>query len=367
MRLCYIGDPNCPHVRRWLRYFVRQGHEVYLIGERAMRYTPPPGVTFYDLAGQVNVRKLRYLAWGLAVRWLVRRLRPDILHAHQVASAGWLGAAAGWHPLVVTAFGSDLLLGAHRSQVQRLLARWVLRQADYVLCVSEELARQARLLGADPACLEVIYWGVDTEVFRPAPPDDTLRARLGLGEGPVVLSLRAIWPVYNPLVIAKAIPLVRQRLPMVQFVVRTYSCDPLLLDEFRAIVEAAGAAPAVRYVGDLPDDQAIADLYRLADVAVSVPSSDGTPQSVLEALGCGVVPVLSDLPSLREWVRDEEEVLFVPVGDVQALATALVRLLHDSALRGRLREQGIALVSQRADSRAWMEHSENIYLRLLGK
>jgi glycosyltransferase involved in cell wall biosynthesis len=366
VRLCFVANPESIHTQRWLRYFASQGHELHLIGEHATHYVPPAGVVLHDLTRLVNVRKLRYVAWGLAVRRLVREIRPDLLHAHQVTSAGWLGAAAGCHPFVVTAWGSDLLLGVRRSRAHRLLAQWVLRRADYVTCVSEELAHQARLLGADSACVEVVPWGVDTEVFRPAPPDDVLRTRLGLGKGPIVLALRGIRPVYNPLDIARAIPHVLEQVPAAQFVIRTYSYDPALLEEFRGIVVGAGATHAVHYVGDLPDDSAIADLYRLADVALSVPSSDGTPQSVLEALGCGVVPVLSDLPALRTWVRHEGEGLFVPVGDVQGLAAAIVRLLRDPALRGQMREQGVALVARRADRRVWMEHSEGIYRRLAG-
>lgn len=364
MRLCFIANPESIHTRRWLRYFAERGHEVHLIGEHPTRYIPVQGVTLHDLTRQVNVRKVRYLAWAVAVRRLVRQIQPDILHAHQVASAGWLGIAAGWHPLIVTAWGSDLLLGARRSRVQRLLARWVLRRADYVTCVSEELARQACSLGADPRRVEVVLWGVDIDLFRPAAPDAALREQIGLGEGPVVLSLRALRSLYNPLDIARAIPLVLAQVPAAQFIVRTYSYDSALLAQFRALVQQAKASAAVHYVGDLSDDQAIASLYRLADVGISVPSSDGTPQSVLEAMACGVVPVVSDLPSLRPWIRPGESGLLVPVGDVRALAAAIVRLLQDEPLRRQMRDRGVELINQRVASAVSMQHVEFIYLRL---
>ena len=106
------------------------------------------------------------------------------------------------------------------------------------------------------------------------------------------------------------------------------------------------------YIGDLPDDDAIAELYRRATVAVSVPSSDGMPQSVLEAMACGAVPVLSDLPSLREWVSDGREAFFVPIGDSTALSQAIVRLLDDPVLLARLRSAGQERVREQADSRA---------------
>lgn len=365
MRLCFIANPDIL-LRRWLRRFVERGYEIHLLADHSIEGWQLPGVILHDLTRQVNVRKVRYLAWAFAVRRLVRLIQPDILHAHQVTSAGWLGAAAGWHPLIVTAWGSDLLVAPRRSRMQRLLARWVLSRADYITCVSSGLAQQARLLGADPGRLEVVPFGVDTEVFRPAQPDSAFRARLGLGEGPVVLSLRAIRPVYNPLDVARAIPRVLEQVPTAQFVIRTYSYDPVLLEQFCAIVGEGGASHAVHYVGDLPDDETIADLYRLADVAVSVPYSDGTPPSVLEAMACGAVPVLSDIPSLHEWVVHEREGLFVPVGDVAAIAAAVVRLLNNHEERRRMQTAGIAMVRQRADSSGWMRYEE-IYQRLIAQ
>ena len=365
MRLCYIANPNSVHTRRWIRHFVERGDQVHLIGEHELHRRVPSGVTFYDLPAQFNARKLRYLAWGRAVRRIVREIQPDLLHAHQVASAGWLGAAAGYHPLVVTAWGSDLLIGPRRSWVHRQLARWVLRRADYVTCVSETLAKVARSLGADPDLLEVAPWGVNLDIFHPAPPNMALRQELDLGSGPVVLSLRAVRAIYNPLDMARAIAGVLEKVPGAKFLIRTYASDPDLLDRFRAIVQENRAAGSVHYVAEQSGDHAIADMNRLADVAVSVPSSDGTPLSVLEVLACGAAVVLSDVPSLHEWVQDGREALFVPVGDVQALSAAIVRLLTDDSLRRELSDRGARLVRQRGDSRVWMRHSEGIYRKLV--
>ena len=285
MRLCLIANPNSIHTQRWVRYFVERGHEVHLIGEKSLTGAPPQGARFYDLTQQSNLRKARYVV-AQAVRRLVRTIRPDVLHAHQVASAGWLGAAAGYHPLLVTSWGSDLLVGARRSAAQRQLARWVLRRADRITCVSQNLAQAAMALGAYSERVEVVPWGVDTGIFQPAPSSS-------LSSGPpIVLSIRALRPIYNPLVIASAIPAVLALAPQTRFVIRTYSADNSLLAQVRDLIDNAGATAAVDYIGDLPDDVAIAELYRRATVAVSVPSSDGTPQSVLEAMACGVVPVL---------------------------------------------------------------------------
>lgn len=362
MRLCLIANPNSIHTRRWVRHFADLGHDLHLIGEKTLTTQPPAGAAFHDLTQQNNAAKLRYLVWAQAVRRLVRQIQPDVLHAHQVASAGWLGAAAGFRPLLVTAWGSDLLLGAARSPVQRQLARWTLRRADYITCVSQPLLEAALALGVDRQRIELAPWGVDTTVFRPGDTSATLGVT---GEaGPLVLSIRGVQPVYQPLTVAAAIPLVLARRPDARFMIRTYSADAGLLAEFRRQVAAAGAADAVAYVGDLPDDRAIADLYRQAAVVISVPSSDGAPQSVLEAMACGAAPVVSDLPSLRAWVRPEQEGLLTPVGDARALADAVVRLLDDPALHASIRAAAVRLVQQRADRRLCLARYEAIYQRL---
>lgn len=366
MRLCIIANPNSIHIHRWIRYFLARGHEVHLIGDKPLEAVLPAGVEYYDLTQLTNIRTARYVAWARLVRSLLRQIQPDLLHAHFVASAGWLGAASGFHPFVVTAWGSDLLVNARWSPAQRLLARWVLRQADYVTCVSRELVDVARSLGADPDRLQVLPWGVDTEVFYPADESARaeLRSRLGLGPGPVVLSLRAIKSIYNPLDVARAMPLVLAQVPDAQFIIRTYGVVPGLLKDLQALIRELQIESAVHYMGDIGDDRAVANLYRAVDVTVSVPSSDGTPSSVLEALACGAPPVLSDLPSLRDWIVDEQEGLFVLTGNIAAIASSITRLLIDDELRAQLRSNGIRLVQEKADSNKLMGRYEDIYRRL---
>lgn len=365
MRLCLIANPNSIHTYRYLEYFAEAGHKVTLLGHHSPQQPLPAGVTLYDLTARTNLRKFRFLAWAVTVRRIVQRIEPDLLHAQGVANAGWLAAAAGFHPLIVTAWGSDLLVGPKRSRLQRQLARWVLQKADYVTCVSQDLAQAAKALGADPARLEVAPWGVDTSVFHPASDRSALRTRYGFGPGPIVLSLRAMRPIYNPLDIARAIPIVVNQVPQTKFVIRVYGQDPDLLVGFQSIVQEHGVARYVHYVGEQSSDQDIADLNRSADVVVSVPTSDGTPLSVLEAMACGAAPVLSDLPSLREWVQDGQEGLFVPVGDVAALGQAIVRLLQDEALRHQIQVNSQHLIRERADRGVWMARAEALYRQLI--
>lgn len=364
MRLCLLANPNSVHVQRWATYFIEAGHEVHLIGEHTLSSRLPTGITFHDLTQLTNLRKLRYLRWALALRGLLDTIHPDVLHAHNVTSAGWLAAASGFHPLLVTSHGSDLMLLGQRSRLHTVLAKWVLHRADYVTCVSQVLEQKALQLGAPAKRLEVAHLGVDLSVFNPGKAEESWQSDGDIKNEPVILSLRVIRRLYNPLDIAATIPLVLERLPQARFVFPTYNSDPQTLKQMKDLITSQKTGHAVDFIPALDGDSAIADLLRACDVAVSVPNSDGTPASVLEAMACQKAVILSDIPALHEWATHEKECLYVPPGDWQTLGQTILRLLDNVQLRRSLGENACKMVQTRADRRKCMQRYEQIYQNL---
>jgi glycosyltransferase involved in cell wall biosynthesis len=365
MKICLIANPNSPHTHRWIRNFVELGHELYLIGEHPVRRNVPVNCVFFDLTARFNIRKLRYIFWKLEIRRLIRQIQPTVLHAHGVTSAGWLGAASGFHPFLVTSHGSDLLLLEQRSRLHQLLSLWALRQADRVICVSQELANKAATLGINKDLIEVVYLGTDTRVFYPRKNTSALRSKLGLLHDPLVLSIRPITPLYRPLDLANAIPLVLERFPTTCFAIFTHNHDPTTLSLFKKAIQNNHISHAIKYIGELPNDSVIADHYRTADISISIAESDGTPISVLEAMSCGSALIVSDLATLHYWIQNEQEALVVPVGDVNAIANAIIRLLSDPDLRYQLGKNAVKVIRERGDSQYWTKCSLEIYQKLI--
>lgn len=365
MKLCFIANPNSFHTRRWLTYFASRGHEVHLIGEHRPQVSLAE-VTVHDLTAIINVRKVRYLFWPVAVHRLMHSLQPEILHVHQVTSAGWLGWAASYHPFVVTPWGSDIYQHAQRSRLAHWLAQRVLSNADLVTADSADLLAHAIHLGADPVRSHIIQWGVDLTTFSPANDCVALRRQLGLGNGLIILSPRAMRPIYRHDVTLEAIDTVRQARPDVTFIFRDYSADPPdYAARLKKRAQALGVSDAVRFIGPTTRYEDTVNLYRVADMIVSVPVSDGTPVSVLEAFACGTPVIASDLPSLREWIVDGESGLLVPVGDAHELAQAIIRLLSDQQLHNHIRERALETVRSRADHEMWMCKMETLYQSLV--
>jgi glycosyltransferase involved in cell wall biosynthesis len=262
-------------------------------------------------------------------------------------------------PLVVSAWGSDVL-GAGR------LGRWRSRQAieaaDLVLADSAALADAARALARHPIRVERVHWGIDLERFAPdGAGRAAARQALGWEEAPTVMSTRALGDLYNPLVLLKGFAEVRARLPAARLVLKHpgAAVPAAVLAE----IERLRLADAVLLVGHV-DAARLPELYRAADVVVSIPSSDSSPRSVWEALACGVPVVVSDL----SWARDElaGAARLVAVRS-DAVADAVHELLVDGAAAKRLADAGRARAEADMDRGVHLARVDELYRDVLAR
>jgi glycosyltransferase involved in cell wall biosynthesis len=355
-RLLMLGAVNHPHVEHLALAMAERGFDV-TVGGDALDELPPSVLPAAGIALRHAPEARRGTPGGALVhiRWVKRllaELRPQVVHGHWLPGFAFFAAAAGARPLVAMAWGSDVL---RARRLQTLANRFALSRAAIAMADSQTLMDRLVALGADPADCVLVNWGVDLGTFRPADPSErrVLRGELGLGDGPVVLSPRSLMPVYNPRTIVEAWAELAGERSDVQ----------LVLKHMGVVREALGELPyadRVHVVGHV-DYARMAAYYRVADVCVSIASSDSAPRSVFEAMACGAPCVLSDLPWVREQIGDGREALIVPI-ERDAVAGALRRLLAgDEGIAGRARE----LVERHHDSAVHMDRLADTYRSLL--
>ena len=344
--LCLLGDATSPHVQRWAREMRQRGYHVSLITAR------PASIDGVTVRALRPVR--RSLDWLFRVRETrrhVAELAPDLLHAHYVTSYGYLAARCGTHPLVMTAWGTDLLVTPGKSAWMRWLTGWTLRQADLITGDSASLMDAVAAL--QPRCpTEEIHWGVDLQRFHPAP--------WSTKQGIQLVSLRAWEPNYQIATLIDAFALLRQQLcgaPLHLHLLGGGSLEPAL----RAQVQALGLAQSVVFHGRL-DDAGMAAVLARSKISVTVPASDATSVAMLESMACGLAVVASDLPANRQWINPA---LLVPAGDAQALAQVLQRLASDDEHARQAGERNAERIALDGDRKTQMDHIDRLYRELL--
>jgi glycosyltransferase involved in cell wall biosynthesis len=116
----------------------------------------------------------------------------------------------------------------------------------------------------------------------------------------------------------------------------------------------------VRFLGAL-DEDAVADALRAVDVYVSTSPSDGASLSLLEAMATGLLPVVTDIPANRAWIRHGGNGLLFRPGSPDALAEALSRAAHDVGLREKARAENPVIVRERADLSSGIQRLTRIF------
>jgi glycosyltransferase involved in cell wall biosynthesis len=346
MKIATLSNAAVVHTHRWVEWFRGRGHEVALwsledgpaaLGARALPRAPLPGVLRYPLAAP-------------ALRAALDAFAPDVVDAHYVPNYGLLGALAGRRPLVVSAWGSDLLVAGPRDPFQRARARFVLRRADHVLADAENLAAAAVALGAPRDRVSCVPWGVDLGRFRPAP------AR----ERGLLLSTRMHEPVYDLATIVHGVRPLLERDPDARLVV---AGDGSLRPGLEALAARVLPKGRVSFIGRL-DAGTLAGWLGRAEVYLSASRSDSTSLSLLEAMAAGALPVVSDIDGNREWVGEGDGARLFAPGDPGALAAAIDRARADAGWAEQARARNRAVVEARADHQAGMGRIEALFERL---
>jgi glycosyltransferase involved in cell wall biosynthesis len=312
------------------------------VGEHGIREILVPGT---DLSRKLGVQLTVARSLRHVVASLERSVRPTILHAnslhfHSTIVAAGLARRSGV-PLVTTAhLGSPEALPAKirfgALAWDATLGRFVVRRSARIIAVSEAVAQHTRRLGARPANVAVAYNGVDTTRFNAqgrTPRRGPLRVgfvgRLIANKGPHLL----LGAVARACASGAAI-------------------DAVITGDgpMRAALEERAAQPdlagRVRFTGAVND---VPSALRDLDVLVRPSYTEGLPLGVLEAMACGAVVVCSDLPGNLELITDSESGLVFPAGNVDRLASALVRLAGDGQLLAGLADKAIS----RADDFSW--------------
>jgi glycosyltransferase involved in cell wall biosynthesis len=381
MRIALCADGRSPHTQRWANALADRGHDAVIVWRRDQfedRGTEGYRDSIEHLAAGVQPALRRPVAeWRerRAAQRLARRVRPELAHGLYLAYHGWTAHDLGVRPLVLTALGSDAVALAEARIGQGkhgLLDRYVLsrtraavRASDVVFCDSDGIARKvtAAVPGTETRLIRI---GVELAPTAAA-CREAWRARLDVHGRFVLLSTRQLRPHYNIDVIIRALPAVLEAVPDAVLVLKEY--EPLTEPGYREacldLARRLGVEGSLRVVGELPRAELLG-LHAAADLYVSVPDTDGTAVSVLEAMAATVPVVATDAPGLdAEIMRAGETVELVPIGDGLALADAIVDLARNADRRRRLAAAGRRVVERLGDFNAEVDKALQIYEGLL--
>ncbi|SHI75759.1 Glycosyltransferase involved in cell wall bisynthesis [Malonomonas rubra DSM 5091] len=300
------------------------------------------------------------------VFYLILKIRPVIVHVFY-ANQRFVNLAATFaRKLVVTVMGSDIADYKLGYRFNSFFVQWLLSRADVVTSKSIYLDSRLASLGVDIKKIKRITWGVDRSRFAPDLDTYSLRVKYGIAEGDfVVFDVRSCSELYNHPFILRSFATYLETYNIDAVLILTrFSGSVEYINKLEALIRHLGIVDNVRFVDAIPKEE-MPLYYNLADVVVSVPSSDGMPQSLYESMACGCFHILGDLPQYKELIRDRVNGLFVEIGNEQQLVEALDWVSKNQGQLTAAAQENQALVHEIADRDQQFHKMTKIYDNLL--
>lgn len=318
--------------------------------------------------------KLAYPFRIFDVRRIVNEINPDVLHALYVSHYGVYSALSGFHPLIVSVLGSDILIAPERSRIFRFSVQLALMKADLVHIGDERGRRTLIELGCDPRKIFTQEWGVDVDRFSSNARSQVLRDRLGISNCYSVLSASS-WKVdYNVDVLIKAIPLVLKRVPAVKFILLGGGA---LEAQLKELAEKLGVHENILFIGKVPYEEmpmylASVDVFvdTISDYAhafgrvIKRKGGMGIGQTTKEAMASSTPQILPDHSSIN---YDLFKGLTYRQLDYSDLAEKIVQLLQDQEDMRRIGKESRRAVVELCNEKAIAESWNSIYRKLSRK
>ena len=297
-------------------------------------------------------------AWRLGR--VVKKLRPDVVHAHDphgiaMAALALSFAGAGPAPVLVASRRADFHLKGNS------LSRWKYRQVDCFIAASEAIRRMLVADGIPASRTVTVHEGIDVEHVEAVEPVNVHETYWLPHHAPIVGNVAALVPHKGQRYLVDAAHLVVQELPDARFVilgegelrehlerqVRDYRLEKhVVLPGFRT--DVLGCIKGF-------------DLFAMSSV------TEGLGTSLLDAMACGKPIVATDAGGIPEVVDHGVTGTVVPPRDPRAMATAIVELLRDESRRQKMGQAGLARVKASFTVERMVAATAKVYARAAGR
>ena len=366
MKLCFIGTDSL-HVLRWIKYFVDKGHEVSLITFSDVTKLPFEGVRIinlesYDFLNPKNIIRVYQLI--KKVKKILKEIKPDIIHVHQISSLAYIVPFLKFHPYVLSAWGTDILLRPNMKKSYSLLASNTIKKADLLHCDGVKTWKAFENLGASLNKIVKIYFGVDTDNFDSTKGSVEFKKKIETEQSIMIISTRQLSSIYNIETIIRAIPIVIKEIPDTKFIIGSSGPQK---EELEKLTSDLNVSENTIFTGRISDEN-FPHYVASADIYVSTSLSDaGLSSSTAEAMACGLPVIVTEDPDNRYWIKNGVNGFIIPTKNPEILAEKIVELINNKKLRQEMGARNRKLIVEKNNYFIEMGKMEKVYNNLIKK
>lgn len=285
-KLLLIGSTEkSVHIKNFYNLIKNYFDEILIIGDEEIDYCENKTINFSlknPLSVYKNIKILKHI---------IANFKPTIIHVHQANTYAYFAVKANKKstPLVLTTWGTDVLVLPHKSKLHRYIAKYGLKRANAITADANFMAKSINKLGIKTK-VEIANFGIYYKNISIPEKEN------------IIYSNRLHNDIYNISKIIDAFAIFVKKHTNWKLVIGANGNLTSKLQE-----QAKNILPkhSYKFIGFVNQEENKKQYLR-SKIWASVPSSDGTAISLLEAMSYGCIPVLSDLPANNEWINNNQ-------------------------------------------------------------
>ncbi|MFA6293992.1 MAG: glycosyltransferase family 4 protein [Victivallales bacterium] len=314
----------------------------------------------------LEYRHWRYVGF---LRKLIETHNIDIIHSGWLTLDSYDALKTGFHPVLAMSWGSDVLndpymKNPHTSRWFRGKLKYVAKNADAFYCDASIVADTlVKLTGIGYEKINVFPQpGVDMGIFHcDTGAGEKFRREMKLENDFVAFGCRGFLSVYGVENLLESVPPIIGRISNFKLV---WAGEGPLKEKCIELARKLNIEGHVIFTGKLSLEQ-LALYYNAADVYVSTSFTDGSSAALQEAFCCGLVPIVSDIPANREWVRDGQNGWIVNPFDIESISGAVIKAYLSEDQRLLFREANLKVAKEDIDELKNYDRLKKLYCNIM--
>lgn len=295
-----LADGNCIHTQKWVKA-LKNYFEIYLVSFNGVsneitNLLPKENIISFKLNINSNGNNIFLLKFLPEIIAMLNEIKPDYINAHYITSYGTIAVLSTLFyirkcTIILSAWGSDILITPYKNKLYYYLTKFILNNANFITSDSFYMSNHIKKI---------------------AHKDNILTFPFGIEELPVInkeekdyniyFSNRGLDKNYNIDKIVEAFKSIKNQNNSAKLYIAATGQEESSLKKLVSKLELDNS---VKFLGWLNGTE-MAKYYKISGFYFTLPTSDSTSVSLLEAMSYGCIPIVSNIPANLEWIKDGE-------------------------------------------------------------
>ena len=329
MRVLLLSDTYSEHTEKWALGLASNGIEVGLFSFNKASYPwhqNQKNITvLFEPTQKLNTEsKLSYLKFVGTLKRAIVQYKPDLVHAHYATSYGLIGALSGFHPYVISAWGTDVMKFPQKNFINKTILKYNLRKVDAICATSNTIKEFLKPVTNKP--INVIPFGVDVNEFCKKEVYSLFDKNTF-----VIGSIKPLEELYNTDILIKAFSELKKK-HLDKALKLLIIGEGSQMEFLKRLTVDLAISNDVTFTGRISFSN-VSNYFNMLDVLVNISDYESFGVSVVEAMACEKAVIVTNVGGLKEVVGDENYGSLVNIRNVEETTDAIKKYIFDKDLK----------------------------------